>query len=242
MLQCKNLVKKFGGLTAVNDVSLEAREGEIFGIIGPNGAGKTTFFNLISGFYQPNSGELLFNGEKITYLPSYEICRKGIGRTFQIVKPFGEMTVIENVMVGGFLRDRRIHIAMRNAGEVLEKVGLEKKSRFAAGHLTLAERKRLEVAKALATHPKLLLLDEIMAGLNPTEVGVTVNLVKDILADGVTVIMIEHNMPAVMAVSHRIAVLNNGVKIFEGTPSEVCKERKVIEAYLGEEYLLVADQ
>ncbi|MHB8986469.1 MAG: ABC transporter ATP-binding protein [Eubacteriales bacterium] len=238
MLICNNLVKKFGGLTAINSVSIEVLKGEIAGIIGPNGAGKTTFFNLISGFIKPDGGEVIYNGVGITRLPPHLICQKGIGRTFQIVKPFGEMSVIENVMVGAILHDRRLPGARQYSMEVLEKVGLNKKSQLPAKHLTLAERKRLEVARALATKPRLILLDEIMAGLNPTEVSVTLQLVRDIHKDGVTVIMIEHNMPAVMSLSNHVVVLNNGEKIFEGTPAEVSRERKVIEAYLGEEYML----
>jgi branched-chain amino acid transport system ATP-binding protein len=205
-------------------------------LIGPNGAGKTTAFNLIVGVYKPTDGQVFFDGEDITGLEPYEVCRKGIGRTFQVVKPFGKMTVLQNIMVGAFVNTAKQKEAKRIATEIMEKVGLQNKRDDLAQNLTIPERKRLEVAKALATKPKLLLLDEVLAGLNPTEIEDAIVLIKSINQEGITVLMIEHVLQATMAICSRIIVLDYGKKIAEGTPAEVTSNSEVIKAYLGDDY------
>jgi len=210
--------------------------GEILGIIGPNGAGKTTLFNTITGFLRVESGEIWFNGEKIIGLKPHQICQKGMVRTFQLVKPFLEMTVLENVLVAALNRAKTIKEAREKAMRTIELVGLkEKKDTLAAG-LTLGHRKRLELARTLATEPKLLLLDEVMAGLTPTEVDALIRLLQDVNHRGITILLIEHVMRGLMALSKRVVVLNYGQKIAEGVPHEIVKDRQVIEAYLGEEF------
>lgn len=236
LLEVKGLTIKFGGLIAVNSLDMEVREGEAIGLIGPNGAGKTTAFNLISGNYQPTEGTIIFDGEQLKGLRPFQVCHKGIGRTFQVVKPFGSMTVLENIMVGAFAHSKQRDKCMQAALEVMKKVGLEEKRDFLAKNLTLADRKRLEMARALATRPKLLLLDEVLAGLNPTEIEEAVKLIKSINADGVSILMIEHVLQATMAICSRIVVLDYGKKIAEGTPQEVTSNSEVIRAYLGDEY------
>lgn len=236
LLEGKGLTIKFGGLVAVNNLDLEVHEGETVGLIGPNGAGKTTLFNLIAGVMKPTAGDIFFNHEKITGLPPYEVCRKGIGRTFQVVKPFGRMTVLQNIMAGSFIHTRNGTECSRMANEVLEKVGLQAKKDSLAKNLTLADRKRLEVARALATKPKLLLLDEVLAGLNPAEIEDAVKLIKSINESGCTILMIEHVLQATMAVCSHIIVLDYGKKIAEGTPQKVTNNPEVIKAYLGDEY------
>lgn len=210
--------------------------GEAVGLIGPNGAGKTTAFNLISGVYSPTRGKVIFDGEDITGLPPYETCRKGIGRTFQVVKPFGNMTVLQNIMVGAFINTGNQKECRRIAVEVAEMVGLHTRKDALAKNLTLANRKRLEVAKALATKPKILLLDEVLAGLNPTEIDEAVVLIKMINERGISVLMIEHVLQATMAICSRIVVLDYGKKIADGSPQEVTSNSEVIKAYLGDEY------
>ncbi len=237
ILQVEGVTKNFGGLAAVKNVSFEVREGEILGLIGPNGAGKTTLFNVISGLYRPNEGRVIFNGQTISNLKPFDICRKGLVRTFQVVKPFGNLTVLQNVMVGSFLAVPNEGLAMVRALEVLEFVGLTDQQDKVAKSLTISDRKRLELARALATRPRLLLLDECMAGLNPSELVHMVGLLKRIREGGVTLLVIEHIMAAIMTISERILVLHHGEKIAEGAPQEVAKDRRVIEAYLGEEYL-----
>jgi len=228
--------KSFGGLKAVSQVSFEMNAGEILGIIGPNGAGKTTLFNTITGFLRVESGEIWFNGEKIIGLKPHQICQKGMVRTFQLVKPFLEMTVLENVLVAALNRAKTIKEAREKAMRTIELVGLkEKKDTLAAG-LTLGHRKRLELARTLATEPKLLLLDEVMAGLTPTEVDALIRLLQDVNHRGITILLIEHVMRGLMALSKRVVVLNYGQKIAEGVPHEIVKDRQVIEAYLGEEF------
>jgi branched-chain amino acid transport system ATP-binding protein len=232
-----SLTKSFGGLTAVNGVDFYLDEGEIVGLIGPNGAGKTTLFNLISGIFPPDSGKLVLKGEEITSLRPFEICRLGIARTFQIVRPFLKMDGFENVVVGMIGRnDRRKRDEKREeAGELLNFVGLVHHERTLAGSLTLIEKKRLEMARALATKPKLLLLDEVLAGLNPSEILQALELIEVIRTRlGITLFWIEHVMGAIMKASDRIIVLDQGKKIKEGKPEEVVSDRKVIEAYLGE--------
>ena len=237
LLEVTGISRRFGGLQAVRDLSLSVAPDEVLGLIGPNGAGKTTVFNLLSGFLAPDRGQIRFDGRSIVGLPPHAICRLGLCRTFQIVRPFPRLSVLDNARVGALSRRPRMEDARDRAREVIEQVGLGGKVDHAAGALTLAERKRLELARALATEPRLLLLDEVMAGLNPTEIEAIVALVKRINVSGVAILLIEHNMRAVMSLSHRIAVLNFGEKIVEGEPAAVANHPRVIEAYLGEEYV-----
>jgi len=238
LLEGFQVSKNFGGLKALYDVDFAVEQGEIVGLIGANGAGKTTLFNVISGVYGPSSGHIRFKGENITRLKPHQICQKGLGRTFQVVKPFLNMTVLRNVSVGKlFGRDRLRHRkdAERDAQQILEFVGLSEKADIPAKELTLAHRKRLEIARALATNPELLLLDEVLAGLTPTETDEAMVLIREIRESlGVTVLMVEHVMKAVIGVSGRIFVLHYGEKIAEGTPQEIAENPTVIEAYLGE--------
>lgn len=236
LLEINGLTKKFGGLTAVNKVDIQVSQGEALGIIGPNGAGKTTVFNVVAGVYAPTEGNVVFDGQDITGMPPYEVCKLGVGRTFQVVKPFGKMTVLDNIMVGSFVHTAKRSESQAIAVEVLEMVGMTRKKNTLAKSLTLAERKRLEIAKALATKPKILLLDEVLAGLNPTEIEEAVKLIKKIHASGITILMIEHVLQATMAICERIVVLDQGKKIAEGTPQEVTSNAEVIKAYLGDEY------
>jgi branched-chain amino acid transport system ATP-binding protein len=235
-LQVERLVKSFGGLMALCEVNFEIHQGEIFGVIGPNGSGKTTLFNVITGFLKANSGKVTFIGKNITGLPPHQICRQGIARIFQLVKPFHQLTTLQNVMVGrAYGKDPATNIrrAKEEVAGILNFVGLGNKIEVTASQLTMAERKKLELARALAAHPQLLLLDELMAGLNSTETEVAMALVKKIRDSGITVIMVEHIMKAVLGISDRIMVLNVGEKIAEGSPKEVVKNQLVIEAYLG---------
>jgi len=236
LLELKEVSKNFGGLKAVNQVSFSLEEGEILGIIGPNGAGKTTLFNTLTGFYKPDEGEVWFEGEKLIDLKPHQICKKGMVRTFQIVKPFLELTTLENVVIAALNRTKNIQKATERALKTIEFIGLKDKADTLGTGLTLPHRKRLELARALATEPKLLLLDEVMAGLTPTEVDELIRLLKEINKKGVTILLIEHVMRGVMALSKRVVVLNYGEKIAEGVPEEVVKNRQVIEAYLGEEF------
>ena len=235
ILRAEGLTKYFGGLTAVNDLSFDVQEQEIVGLIGPNGAGKTTVFNLISGIYYPNEGQIYMVGEKITQIQPYLRSRLGIGRTFQIVRPFDGMTILENVMVPILARDRDPRKAESTALDVLHQTGLLHLAQASPQNVTFAQRKRLEIARALATKPKLLLLDEVLAGLNPVEVEESLPLVRKIRENGVTILMIEHVMAALMSVSDRVLVMDEGKMIAAGTPGEVTANRRVIEAYLGEE-------
>ncbi len=238
LFEVRSLSKRFGGLVAVGNVSFEIPKGKIIGLIGPNGAGKTTIFNLITGFIPPDSGEVRFKGETITALsPPHQVCLKRIGRTFQVVKPFRGMTVLENTMVGAFAHLRGAEEARNLALEILGFIGLSKHQNSPASSLTIADRKRLELARALATRPDLLLLDEVVAGLNPKETEEIIGIIKKISNQGITILMIAHVMKAVMALSDRVIVLHHGEKIAEGTPLEISRDKRVIEAYLGEEYL-----
>ncbi len=234
LLEMTGLSKRFGGLLAVSGFDLALDAGEIVGLIGPNGAGKTTVFHLVSGFHSPTAGGIRFKGGSIVGLKPHAICRLGLARTFQIVQPFAGLSVIENVMVGAFNREPDAVVARRLAGEIVEFVGLGPRRDMPARSLTLSDRKRLEMARGLATRPELLLLDEAMSGLNPTEIDEIIGLIRRIHARGVSLLIIEHVMQAIMALSHRLVVLHHGEKLAEGAPGEVAKDRRVIEAYLGE--------
>jgi branched-chain amino acid transport system ATP-binding protein len=237
VLEGEKVTKYFGGLAAVSNVDFRIDKGEIFGLIGPNGAGKTTLFNLISGALPLKSGVVKFKGEKITGLRRYQICRRGLARTFQEVKVFPNMPVIQNVLLGSMFGTPKAMPsaeANREAAKLLEFVGLSAVSATPVGDLTLVNQKRVEVARALATKPELLLLDELMAGLNPTEVAEAMELVTTIQKKGITIFMIEHVMKAIMNVCNRIMVLHHGEKIAEGTPKEIASSKKVVEVYLGE--------
>jgi branched-chain amino acid transport system ATP-binding protein len=236
ILELTQVRKSFGGIKAVEDFSLSVEEGEILGLIGPNGAGKSTLFNCIAGVFPPTSGEIVFRGEKINNQRPWDLCRKGLARTFQIVKPFATRSVLYNVMVGAFATTDKRAEAERRALEVLRHLHMEDRKDMRAGNLTIADRKRLEIAKALATRPKLLLLDEVMAGLRPTEVDEMVAIIKQLREGGMTIFVIEHIMRAIMALSDRIAVLHFGTKIAEGPPHEMAHDERVVKAYLGEEY------
>ena len=236
LLEVRSVSKRFRGLRAVHEASFDVPEAQIYGLIGPNGAGKTTIFNMIAGVYAPDSGEILFGGAPIHGLRADQVCAAGIGRTFQIVKPFAGLTVLDNVMVGAFLRERHAPAARELSIRIVERLGLGAKRDLPASSLTLPDRKRLEVARALATRPRLLLLDEVMAGLRPTECDQMVGVFRELnRADGTTILLIEHVMRAVMALARHICVLHHGEVIARGVPEQVVRDRAVLECYLGEE-------
>ena len=237
LLEARGISKRFGGVQAVSALDLDVAEGEVVGMIGPNGAGKTTAFNLLSGFLAPDAGEIRFRGRSVVGWKPHAICALGLARTFQIVRPFPRLSVLDNVLVGALGRHARAETARARAREVVERLGLGAKAASPASGLTLAERKRVELARALATEPALLLLDEVMAGLNPTEIATLVELIREIHAAGVSILLIEHNMRAVMALSQRVVVLSFGERVAEGAPSDIARHPRVIEAYLGEEYV-----
>jgi branched-chain amino acid transport system ATP-binding protein len=236
LLDVQNVSKRFGGLAALTDISFVCNKGEILGIIGPNGAGKTTLFNVINGFYPPSAGDVLFNGEKISSLKPHKICSRGIARTFQVVRPLQRMTVLDNVIASAFVRAATKAKATETAAEVLRFTNLYDDRALVSKGLPLGKRKRLEIARALATQPELILLDESFAGLNPTEINEQIEIVRKIRDRGITILIIEHHMKVIMSVSDRIVVLNYGKQIAEGTPAEIGHNPAVIEAYLGEEH------
>ncbi len=235
LLSVRNLTRNFGGLRAVSDLSFDVEEGEIVGLIGPNGAGKTTVFNLITGFFLPSEGTVTFEGRTLTGLKPHQICELGLTRTFQVVQPFPDVTALENVLIGAFVRYPSTRAAERKALEVLDMVGLSPKAHELAKNLTLIELKRLEIGKALATAPRMLLLDEVAAGLNPVEIEEVLALVNQLHRQGITFLLVEHVMKVIMSLSHRIIVIHYGEKIAEGTADEISRHPKVLEAYLGEE-------
>ncbi|WP_300157251.1 ABC transporter ATP-binding protein [Solidesulfovibrio sp.] len=236
ILEITTLTKHFGGLTAVSALDLHIEKGEILALIGPNGAGKSTVFNLVAGVYPPSEGTIRFKDAVINGRKPWDLCKLGLARTFQIVKPFASKTVLYNVMVGAFLHTNSTAKAREKAEEVMAVLGLEHLRDRLAGSLTIADRKRLEIGKALATNPELLLLDEVMAGLRPTEVDDMIAVIRGLRDRGVTVFVIEHIMRAVMALSDRVAVIHFGQKIAEGTPEAVTRDENVIKAYLGGDY------
>ena len=232
-LVIRGLSKRFGGLRAVQDVSFTVKENETVALIGPNGAGKTTCFNLITGFHRPDSGSVSAYGREIVGLRPHDICAHGLARTFQVAKPFGAMTVLDNVMTGAFLRDKHAPVAREKAREAIEFVGLSVREQTAARDLTTIDQRRLEMARALATQPRLLLLDEVMAGLNPVEIDQAVALIGKLSARGLTIVIVEHVMRAIMVAARHIVVLDHGQKIAEGAPKEIVENREVVRAYLG---------
>ena len=235
-LQSHDLVKSFGGVTAINHLSLTVEKGMVFGIIGPNGSGKTTFFNLVTGVYAPSSGYVTFDGKNITGLPPHRIAELGIGRTFQIPAPFSKMTVLENVMVSTFIRASSLKESRKMAWEILERVRLDEKANTQVVNVTLEDRKRLELARALGTKPSLLLLDEVMAGLTPSEVKGAIELIRSLRTGELTIIVVEHIMDVILSLCDRIAVLDYGEKIAEDIPDGIVNNKEVIRAYLGDRY------
>jgi branched-chain amino acid transport system ATP-binding protein len=236
LLEIAGIEKHFSGLQALQDISFEVDEGGVFGIMGANGAGKTTLFNIIAGALKPDGGAVRFRGADVTGRRPSKLCAAGIARTFQIAKPFPELTVLEAVRVGAFIRERRTAAATRRARAVVERFGLGAKADSLGRHLTVLERKRLELARAYATEPKVLLLDEVAAGLRPAEVEDLVAIVQSIVEEGITVLMIEHVLPAIFALARHVVVLDHGRMIADGTPDEIAANHTVIEAYLGAGY------
>jgi branched-chain amino acid transport system ATP-binding protein len=234
LLEIRQVSKFFGGLAANSNVSFSLEEGTIMGLIGPNGAGKTTLFNCITGYYPPSKGEIIFDGRRLNGLQPDRVCMLGMVRTWQKVRPLAKLSVVDNVMVGALARTGSLKVARQVALEQLKVVRLEHRANFLAGGLPIGERKKLEVARALATRPKLLLLDEVMGGLNPAEGEEIIQLILDIKGQGLTQMVIEHDMKAIMRISDRIVVLTSGEKLTEGTPQEVVSNPDVISAYLGE--------
>jgi len=236
LLEVDKVSMFFGGLSALSNVSFGVEKGEILALIGPNGAGKTTLFNVINGFYTPSRGEVRYNKKLISGLKPHKVCLAGIARTFQVVKPLQRMSVLDNVIASAFLRHPSKQEATKLAREVLAFTGLEQDSEVISKGLPLGKRKRLEIARALATKPDLILLDESFAGLNPTELDVSIEIIKKIKANGITIMIIEHHMKVIMSISDRIVVLNYGQKIAEGTPAQITADPAVVKAYLGEEH------
>jgi branched-chain amino acid transport system ATP-binding protein len=242
LLEVHNITKRFGGLVAVNDLSLSVNKGEILGMIGPNGAGKTTAFNMISGYYKPDEGQVIFDGHNITKRRPDQVCKLGLTRTFQVVKPFPQLSVLDNVIVGAYNRTNSKREAQQKAHEILDFLGMSNMTGQLAGGLSVAGRKRLEIAKVLATDPKMILLDEAMAGLRPKETDEIIELVRQISQQGVALLLVEHVMKVIMSLADRIVVIYQGEKIAEGEPQAVVQNRAVIDAYLGEEAAHAAGQ
>ncbi len=234
LLEIRGVSKRFGGLAALTDVSYSVNKGEILGLIGPNGAGKTTLFNAVNGYYPPTRGEVLFKGNRISHLKPHQICKLGIGRTFQVVRPLKRMTVLDNVIASAFLRAKDKNEAEAIAAETLRFTGIYEDRNVLSKGLPLGKRKKLEITRALATRPEMLLLDESFAGLNPSEQNELIDIIRQIRAKGITIMVIEHHMKVIMSLSDRIVVLNYGQKIAEGSPKEIGNNPLVIEAYLGE--------
>ncbi|MGD0626956.1 MAG: ABC transporter ATP-binding protein [Thermodesulfobacteriota bacterium] len=239
-LEVDRVTKRFGGLLANDRIDFTVEEGEIVSIIGPNGAGKSTLFNCVTGFYRPNSGKISFMGQEMTHYRADQICKMGVARTFQIVQIISDMIALDNVVTGALLRFNKIRPAVEKAEEVLRFTGLIEKKGLLPTELTIADKKRLEVSMALATQPRLLMLDESMAGLTRVELREMIDLIKKIREIGITLVVVEHVMEAVMEISDRVIVLNSGKKIMEGTPQQVVVNREVIQAYLGEKYHVVS--
>lgn len=233
ILHLENVTKRFGGLTAVSMASFSVNQGEILGIIGPNGAGKTTVFNLIVGLHKPTDGKIVFNGIEIQGRPPHAIAQRGITKTFQTISLFNDMSIVDNVVVGALLRQKKVSYAVTQARETLAKVGLDPDMKISPGELGLVDRARLEVARALATGPSILLLDEVMAGLTPPEVTVAVEMIRNLRNEGITLMVVEHNMRAIMSLSDRIIAFDHGAKIADGTPEAVSNHPDVIDSYLG---------
>lgn len=234
LLNVQGITKRFGGLVAVSHLSLSVDKGEILGMIGPNGAGKTTAFNMISGYYKPNEGQVFFDDHNITGLRPDQVCQRGLARTFQVVKPFPQLTVLDNVMIGAYNRTNNDREAQQKALEVLGFLGMTDLKDHQAGSLSVAGRKRLEIAKALATDPKMILLDEAMAGLRPTETDRMIELARQISQQNIALLLVEHVMKVIMSLADRIVVIHHGEKIAEGEPQQVVQDKAVIDAYLGE--------
>lgn len=235
LLRVEGVSKKFGGLQALRKVDLSIEEGRITGLIGPNGAGKTTLFNVITGFYEPDRGAIFFKGEEITKYPPYRVCEKGISRTFQIAKPFDELTVFKTVTIGALVHSATVRKAEKKADRILHDLRIEDKKEKLGRHLTVVERKRLELARALASDPKLLLIDEVIAGLNPAEVNEISEILRNLTKSGITILMIEHIMRAILSLTEKVVVLDAGSKIAEGHPEKLLTDPVVIEAYIGRE-------
>jgi branched-chain amino acid transport system ATP-binding protein len=235
LLKVENISKRFGGLQALKKIDIYVEEGKIFGLIGPNGAGKTTLFNLIAGFYKFDEGSIHFENEDVSSLAAHQICQKGIARTFQIAKPFEDLTVFKTVVIGALVHSISVKKAEKNAEILLNKLKLEKKKNTLSKNLTVVERKRLELARALATKPKLLLIDEVIGGLNPTETDEISEILRELANSGITILMIEHVMRAILSLTEKVFVLDAGIKIAEGDPKNLLNDPVVIEAYIGKE-------
>ena len=234
LLEIRHVFKFFGGLAANSDISLSVERGTILGLIGPNGSGKTTLFNCITGYYPPSKGEIIFKGQRLNGLQPDRVCKLGMARTWQKVRPLAKLTVLENVMVGALARTNSLKVAREAAMEQVRSMGMEDKLHYLAGSLSIGERKKLEVARVLATRPEILLLDEVMGGLNPAESEEIIQLILEIKRSGLTQMVIEHDMKAIMRISDRIVVLNSGEKLAEGSPAEVVRNPAVVAAYLGD--------